>query len=321
MSEDHPISVYQLSKHFGNFTAVDKISFQVQRGEIFGWLGPNGAGKTTTMRILLGLLKASAGEVRVLGLDPQHQAKAVHVQVGYMSQQFTLYNDLSVRENIWFYGQAYGLSYSRLRQRFGEVLELAGLVGREGHLTGSLSGGWKQRLALGCSILHEPQVLFLDEPTAGVDPISRREFWKLIYHMAQNGLTIMVTTHYMDEAELCQRVGFIQGGQLTALDTPQALKRHMPGSVLEIHTPQAESSLQALKQAKANRELDLEEIALYGAQIHVVVKEAGAGKQQVGDWLAQHGLPARAIEPIEPSLEDVFITAMKSGGSPKPGGA
>jgi ABC-2 type transport system ATP-binding protein len=205
----YTIEVENLTKRFGDFTAVDHVSFRVKRGEVYGWLGPNGAGKTTTIRMLLGLLKITGGSARVLGYDPATQTKEMQSHVGYMSQLFTLYDDLTARENIRFYGQAYGLSRDELKRRQAEIIEMAGLQGRENELTSNLSGGWKQRLALGCAIVHRPQVIFLDEPTAGVDPISRRDFWGLIYAMAKKGVTVLVTTHYMDEAELCQRVGFI----------------------------------------------------------------------------------------------------------------
>src|SRR5512135_3103919 len=214
------IVVEELTKNFGSFAAVDRVSFAVDEGEIFGWLGPNGAGKTTTIRMLLGLIKPTSGHASVLGFDPARETKIMQAQVGYMSQQFTLYNELTARENIRFYGQVYGLSSAELNQRQDELLQMAGLLGHENALTGNLSGGWKQRLALGCAIVHRPRVVFLDEPTAGVDPISRREFWGLIYAMTKKGTTVLVTTHYMDEAELCQRVGFINEGRLAAMDSP-----------------------------------------------------------------------------------------------------
>src|SRR5512138_1113596 len=236
-----PILVQDLTKRFGKFTAVDHVSFDVQPGEVFGWLGPNGAGKTTTIRMLLGLIKPSSGDSFVLGFNSATQTKSVHARVGYMSQQFTLYNDLTAKQNIRFYGGVHGLSSEELKNRIPEILHMAGLEGRENVLTGSLSGGWKQRLALGCAIVHRPKVVFLDEPTAGVDPISRREFWELIYGMSRQGVTILVTTHYMDEAELCQRVGFISQGRLVALDSPARLKKtQMRGRVLEINSPAPE---------------------------------------------------------------------------------
>ncbi len=310
--DEYTIEVRDLTKKFGDFTAVDHVSFRVRAGEVYGWLGPNGAGKTTTIRMLLGLLAPTAGEARVLGYNPATQAKQMQAHVGYMSQLFTLYNDLTARENIRFYGLAYGLSRKVLRQRQAEILEMAGLTGREHTLTANLSGGWKQRLALGCAIVHEPRVVFLDEPTAGVDPISRREFWGLIYAMAKKGVTVLVTTHYMDEAELCQRVGFISQGKLIALDTPDQLKRsQMRGHVLEINTDNADRAMRVLKATQEARKLPFEEVALYGAQIHVVVPDAETFKAPIEALLAAEGLNVHSIEWIAPTLEDVFISAVR----------
>ena len=300
-----------LTKRFGRFTAVDHVSFTISTGEVYGWLGPNGAGKTTTIRMLLGLLKPSEGQASVLGYNPATQTKAMQARVGYMSQAFTLYNDLTARENIRFYGQVYGLRREALNERQAEIIQMAGLKGREHALTGNLSGGWKQRLALGCAILHRPQVLFLDEPTAGVDPISRREFWGLIYAMAKKGVTILVTTHYMDEAELCQRVAFISQGKLVALDTPDQLKRTMRGQVLEINTPEPERALRALKAAQAAGRFPLEEVALYGAQVHAVAPVAEEARLPLREILEAEGIPVRGIEWIAPTLEDVFISAVE----------
>ncbi len=309
---DEPIIVEHLTKKFGSFTAVDDVSFRVNAGEVFGWLGPNGAGKTTTIRMLLGLLKPTQGQMRVLDYDPITQTKAMQSRVGYMSQLFTLYNDLTAQENIRFYGKVYGLSRNELKQRQEEIILMAGLESRENTLTANLSGGWKQRLALGCAIVHRPKVVFLDEPTAGVDPISRREFWGLIYAMAKKGTTVLVTTHYMDEAELCQRVGFISQGRLVALDTPDRLKlTEMRGQVLEINTSEVDRALRALKIAQVQGKLPLDEVALYGAQIHVVVPEAQAYIEPVRELLESESIPAGRIEWIAPTLEDVFISAVK----------
>jgi ABC-2 type transport system ATP-binding protein len=305
------IIVEGLTKHFGEFVAVDHINFSVEEGEIFGWLGPNGAGKTTTIRMLLGLMKPTSGRMSVLGYDPSRETKIMQAQVGYMSQQFTLYNELTARENIRFYGRVYGLSPSELNQRQDELLHMAGLEGRANVLTGSLSGGWKQRLALGCAIVHKPRVVFLDEPTAGVDPISRREFWELIYTMAKQGVTILVTTHYMDEAELCQRVGFISQGKLVALDSPARLKQtQMHGRVLEISSPTPDRVITALKSAQQNQTMPLDEVALYGAQIHAVIPDAEQNRDTVRQILEAEGIPVTSLEWIEPTLEDVFISAV-----------
>ncbi len=306
-----PIVVQNLTKKFGEFVAVDDVSFTINRGEVFGWLGPNGAGKTTTIRMLLGLLHPTSGSTQVLGYDSATQAQAMRAAVGYMSQQFTLYNDLTAAENIRFYGMVYGLDSRELRRRQAELVEMAGLEGREKMLTGSLSGGWKQRLALGCAIVHRPQVVFLDEPTAGVDPISRREFWALIYRMAKEGVTVLVTTHYMDEAELCQRVGFISQGRLVALGTPDELKRtQMRGAVLEINTSNPDAAMRILKGALENRELPLDEVALYGAQIHAVLSRSEAYRESIRDRLIAQGVQVRSIDWIAPTLEDVFISSV-----------
>jgi ABC-2 type transport system ATP-binding protein len=308
---EHPIMVEDLTKKFGEFTAVDHVSFTVEAGEIFGWLGPNGAGKTTTIRMLLGLMKPTSGSTHVLGFNPAIEPKMVHAEIGYMSQQFTLYNDLTARQNIHFYGMVHGLSNADLRQRETEIIQMAGLTGRENALTGALSGGWKQRLALGCAIVHRPKVVFLDEPTAGVDPISRREFWDLIYGMAKHGVTVLVTTHYMDEAELCQRVGFISQGRLVALDSPSRLKvTQMRGQVLEIRVAHAERAMRSLKAAQESGALNIDEVALYGAQIHAVVPDADRTASAIRELLEHEQIDVLAVERITPTLEDVFISSV-----------
>jgi ABC-2 type transport system ATP-binding protein len=306
---DDPVIAEALTKRFGEFIAV---SFHIHPGEVFGWLGPNGAGKTTTIRMLLGLIRPSAGKVRVLGFDPVTQTKIMQGHVGYMSQLFTLYNDLTARENIHFYGRVYGLSRKALALRQEEIIQMAGLEGREDTLTANLSGGWKQRLALGCAIVHNPRVIFLDEPTAGVDAISRREFWGLIYAMANKGTTILVTTHYMDEAELCQRVGFINQGRLVAMGTPDELKQtHMHGQVLEIDTPEPDRAVRLLKDAQAKGSLPLDEVALYGAQIHVVVPSADEFLGPIRKLLHSEAIQVSNIVWIMPTLEDVFISTVR----------
>jgi len=313
--DEYTIEAASLTKRFGDFTAVDHVSFRVRPGEVYGWLGPNGAGKTTTIRMLLGLLTITEGSAQVLGYNPSTEAKAMQARVGYMSQLFTLYNDLTAQENIRFYGQAYGLSRAELKGRQDEIIDMAGLQGRENELTANLSGGWKQRLALGCAIVHRPQVVFLDEPTAGVDPISRRDFWGLIYAMAKKGVTVLVTTHYMDEAELCQRVAFISQGRLVALDTPDQLKEtNMRGQVLEINALDPERAMAVLKAAQQGGRLPSDEIAFYGAQIHAVVPDAEAFEQPIRELLEDQGVGVRSIEWIAPTLEDVFISAVKPPG-------
>jgi ABC-2 type transport system ATP-binding protein len=310
---EYAIEATNLTKRFGDFTAVDQVSFRVKPGEVYGWLGPNGAGKTTTIRMLLGLLTITEGEARVLGYDPGTQTKAMQAHVGYMSQLFTLYQDLTAAENIRFYGQVYGLGRRALRRRMAEIIEMAGLHGRENVLTANLSGGWRQRLALGCAIIHEPKVLFLDEPTAGVDPISRRQFWEMIYGMAKSGVTVLVTTHYMDEAELCQRVGFISEGRLIALDTPDQLKQtQMRGQVLEIDCDQPALAVPALRGMGG-----FEEVALYGALIHAVAPDVEMLKPQIRGLLEREGVRVRTMDTIAPSLEDVFISSIRAPSSPE----
>ncbi len=306
-----PIVVEDVIKRFGDFTAVDHVSFSVATGQVFGWLGPNGAGKTTTIRILLGLMQPTSGNTYVLGFNSAAQTKSVHARVGYMSQQFTLYNDLTPWENIRFYGMVQGLSSNELHRRQIEIIQMAGLAGREHVLTSTLSGGWKQRLALGCAIVHRPQVVFLDEPTAGVDPISRRDFWEMIYAMTKEGVTVLVTTHYMDEAELCQQVGFISQGRLVALDSVGHLKQtQMRGHVLEISTSDPERAMRILTAARQSKQIPLDQVALYGAQIHAVVPNAQAYKEIVRGLLEAENMQVNSLDWIAPTLEDVFISSV-----------
>ena len=312
MTTTPAIVVEKLVKRFGSFTAVDNVSFVVARGEIFGFLGPNGAGKTTTIRMLLGLLRPTSGQALVLGYDVTRQAKAMQAHAGYMSQSFTLYRDLTASENIAFYGRVYGLRAGDLAKRREEIVSLAGLSGREHELTARLSGGWKQRLALGCAILHRPELLFLDEPTAGVDPVSRREFWELIYNLAGQGTTVFVTTHYMDEAEHCQRVGFISQARLVALGSPSDLKaQSMHGQVLEISCSDPALALRLLHQAQAEGLLAVDEMALYGAQVHVVMPDVEQARPTILSLLAQGGLVIEGADLIAPTLEDVFISNVR----------
>jgi ABC-2 type transport system ATP-binding protein len=230
---DYAIEIESLTKVFGQFTAVDRISFTVQRGEIFGFLGPNGAGKSTTIRMLCGLLSSSSGTARVNGFDINSQPDQIRENIGYMSQKFSLYKDLTVEENIRFFGGVYGLEGTELQRQMDNVVAMAGLKGLEHRLTGVLSGALQQRLALGCAILHNPPILFLDEPTSGVDPVSRRLFWDLIHKLSAQGTTVLITTHFMDEAEFCGRLGFISSGKLIALDTPSEIKRQTGATTLE----------------------------------------------------------------------------------------
>ena len=303
----HAVEAVELTKQFDSFTAVDRVSFTVRRGEIFGFLGPNGAGKTTTIRMLLGLIIPTAGRATVLGFDIIRQVGEIQQRIGYMSQRFSLYDDLTVAENLNFFGGTYGVRRKRLQERKAYVLTMAGLHGRENELAGNLSGGWRQRLALGCAILHEPEMIFLDEPTAGVDPISRREFWDLLYDLSDEGRTIFVTTHYMDEAEHCHRLAFIQRGQIVALGSPEEIKlEKMRGQVMEIDCAAPEVAMGLLRETGL-----FDEVSLYGALIHVVAEGAEAHQPQVKAVLQQAGVEMRSVEIIAPSLEDVFIAAVK----------
>jgi ABC-2 type transport system ATP-binding protein len=296
-----------LTKEFDHFVAVDHVSFSVPRGTIFGFLGPNGSGKTTTIRMLLGLLRPSSGRATILGYDCVKETEQIRRRGGYMSQRFSLYNDLTVSENLEFYGRTYGVVGRRLAARKRFVLQMAGLTGRERELTRNLSGGWKQRLALGVAILHEPEILFLDEPTAGVDPVSRRQFWELLYALAERGTTIFVTTHYMDEAEQCQALAFIHRGQIVAQGSPAEIKaQQMRGQVLEIECRPTELALPALKGLGL-----FEEVALYGARIHAVAENVAALMPRVEEALAVAGVAVEAMLVIPPSLEDVFIARIR----------
>ena len=308
------ISVAGLSKSFGEFKAVDDVSFRVLRGEIFGFLGPNGAGKTTTIRLLLGLMRPTSGRVAVLGHGLPDQAKALHARVGYMSQAFTLYDDLTPIENLRFYGRVYGLSRPDLRIRQAEIVAMAGLGSGSEQLVGELSGGWRQRLALGCAIIHRPELVFLDEPTAGVSPVARRDFWELIYGLARQGTTVFVTTHHMDEAELCQRLAFISAGRLVAMGTPDQLKsEQMWGRILELTSSEPEATMRVLRTAVASGRLRVRELAFYGAQIHVVVADEAAEKAII-EILTEAGIERVMMNQVLPSLEDVFIAQMNSEG-------
>jgi ABC-2 type transport system ATP-binding protein len=300
-----------LTKRFGDFTAVDGIGFEIQRGEIFGFLGPNGSGKTTTIRMMLGLMKPTAGSIEILGKDVSRHPEKIRPRIGYMSQRFSLYNDLTVLENLRFYGRSYGLTNQELLERLPDALRLASLEGIEHVRTRDLSGGWRQRLALSATILHRPDLLFLDEPTAGVDPVSRRAFWTLLYVLSANGITVFVTTHYMDEAERCHRLAFIQRGRLIARGTPAEIKRDaMRGQVLEISLDDATRAVKLLRAVRDQKQLPVDEIALYGSMIHVVAPDVAVFKGKISTILRAAGLEPGRMDIIEPSLEDVFIASM-----------
>jgi len=296
----------ELSKRFGNFVAVDRVSFKVERGEIFGFLGPNGSGKTTTIRMLLGLLRPTSGRAWVLGYDATRQPYAIRHRIGYVSQRFALYEDLTVGQNLEFYGRTYGLRNEKLRARKEATLEMVDLKGSQNDLAKDLAGGWKRRLALGVAIIHQPELLFLDEPTAGVDPISRHTFWDLLYELAEGGTTIFVTTHYMDEAECCHRLAFIDKGKLVEQGTLQSLKEAMSGQILEIDCSQPDVAMRGLQELRL-----FEEVALYGNLIHVTVQDAERHRLLIEERLRQKGVQIRSMEVVPPSLEDVFISSMK----------
>ena len=308
------IAVHNLTRRFGDFTAVDSVTFEVRSGEIFGFLGPNGSGKTTTIRMMLGLMKPSAGTVMVLGTSMESGAGRIRPRVGYMSQRFSLYNDLSVQQNLRFYGAAYGVPGVELEDRMQRALHLAGLEGRERARTRELSGGWRQRLALSAAILHHPEVLFLDEPTAGVDPLSRRAFWDLLYELASGGVTIFVTTHYLDEAEHCHRLALIQRGRIIALGSPAEIKKEMmTGQVYEIALPDPARAVQVLRAARESGALALQEVELFGSLVHIVGAAESSTQRAVAAELRKAGLDPGSMQAIEPSLEDVFISSMKAG--------
>ncbi len=292
-----------LTKAFGDFVAVNNVSLSVNQGEVFGFLGPNGSGKTTTIRMLCGLLAPSAGRGEVLGHDVLRGGRQIKSRIGYMSQRFSLYNDLTVEENLAFFGGAYGLSPQRLAERMALVLEMAGLKGEKRRLVRELSGGVKQRLALGCAVLHEPEILFLDEPTAGVDPLSRREFWDLISALAQAGVTVFVTTHYMDEAENCHRLGFIYEGRLIAVGSPQGLKDGMKaGVMLEVECRKPFIALRLLRSHPA-----LSHANLLGRRLHVLVDDAVVAEPMIRETLKEGGIVVEHLEQIPFSLEDLFV--------------
>ena len=291
------LELNNLTRRFGDFVAVNNVSLQIKQGAIYGFLGPNGSGKSTTIRMLCGLLEPTSGSGKVLGLDIAKDSEALKQKIGYMSQKFSLYDDLSVIENLRFYAGLYSLSSEQMKKRIGEMLALSGLEKRQQELVATLSGGWKQRLALACSILHNPPVLFLDEPTGGVDPVSRRMFWEIIYDLSLQGTTVMVTTHFMDEAEHCDEIGFIFEGNLIASDTPDNLKKIIPGTLVEIPTPSPMELLETLEESA------VEYLDIYpaGASVHVLLKSDDVSL-----------LAGYAYEIISPSLEDVFVYLVKS---------
>jgi ABC-2 type transport system ATP-binding protein len=298
----------RLEKRFGDFIAVNGISLEVRRGEVFGFLGPNGAGKSTTIRMLCGILAPSGGRGTVAGFEIGTEAEKIKANIGYMSQKFSLYEDLTVQENIDFYGGIYGLDSKRLAERKEWVLRMAGLTERRDALTSILPTGWRQRLSLGCAVLHAPPIVFLDEPTSGVDPISRRHFWDLIYSLSDGGTTVFVTTHYMEEAEYCERLGLIYHGDLVAIGTPAELKEKlMTEAVIEVRVARPFEALDALAGVDA-----VKEVALFGRGLHVVTDAPDRAATAIRARLDEVGIAADSVERIVPSLEDVFVSLIEA---------
>ena len=305
------ITVNELTRTFGSFLAVDHVSFDVGKGEVFGFLGSNGAGKSTTIRMLCGLLKPTSGSATVGGIDVGRDPEGVKRRIGYMSQRFSLYEQLTVDQNIRFFGGIYGLSSDAFEKRRAFVMDMAGLHGRGGTRASELAGGWRQRLALGCAILHEPPIVFLDEPTGGVDPVSRRQFWTLIDQLAASGITVLVTTHYLDEAEHCHRIAIIHAGRLAALGTTGELKGVFASrSILEI---QSDDPVQAMRALDAMEYV--EKTSVFGTAVHAVLRARDVvSPETLRARLSAAGVEARAIDPVEPSLEDVFLDVVAEGG-------
>ena len=314
MDDSLAVVVTDLVKRFGNFVAVNNINLEARKGEIFGFLGPNGAGKSTTIRMLCGLLCPTSGKALVAGLDVATQAEEVRQNIGYMSQKFSLYNDLTVNENLNFFAGMYSVSKNELKGRLDWAIDMAGLRGREDILTGALAAGWKQRLALGCAVLHRPPIVFLDEPTSGVDPMSRRRFWDMIHQMASEGVTVFVTTHYMDEAEYCNRLVLINRGNIVAAGSPLELKqKHMSGELLLVECDEIGTALELLQNAPG-----VDDVAIFGNALHLVAGKASETSETVKNYLLKHGIPVSKVELIRPSLEDVFVSLTTVRGA-KPG--
>lgn len=306
MSTEYAVEVRDLTRVFGDFVAVDRISLTVEKGQVFGFLGPNGAGKSTTIRMLCGLLLPSSGAGRVAGFDVMTESETIKRHIGYMSQKFSLYDDLSVEENIDFYTGIYNVPKDKRKERKSWVLEMAGLTDKRHNLTGSLAGGWKQRLALGCAVLHEPPILFLDEPTSGVDPLSRRQFWDLIAQMSHRGTTVFVTTHYMEEAEYCDELALIYRGKMIARGKPAEVKTLIPEDILEIRVERPFEALERLEGSGL-----VQEAALFGDALHAVVGNAATATSALSDFLVQQGFAVQAIKQVTPSLEDVFVSLIE----------
>jgi ABC-2 type transport system ATP-binding protein len=303
MANEAPsLEVLGLTKCFGHFTAVDHVSFSVQPGEVIGYLGPNGSGKTTTIRMLCGLLTPTEGTGRILGLDVIKDVEAIKPHIGYMSQKFSLYDELTVQENLEFYAEIYEIPRATERARILEIMQTAGLEARARVMTGSLAGGSRQRLALGCAMLHRPPVLFLDEPTSGVDPVARREFWDLIYQFASEGTTVLITTHYMDEAEHCSRVGFMYRSKLLAFDSPRALKAsYLAGAAWDLDASPLLEAVECLSGMEG-----VAQASLHGDRAHVIVDPQQWTADSLTTALSRKNITVQSVETVESTLEDVF---------------
>lgn len=305
---DIAVTAKDIERRFGDFVAVDHVSFEVKTGEIFGFLGPNGSGKSTTIRILTGILAPSSGGGTVAGYDIATEAEKIKAHIGYMSQKFSLYEDLTVEENIDFYSGIYRIARNRRKERKEWVIEMAGLTEHRNSRTSVLSGGWKQRLALGCSVLHEPPVIFLDEPTSGVDPLSRRRFWDLIYDLSGKGVTVFVTTHYMEEAEYCDRIGLVHRGELISVGTPHQLKTDlMKESVIDVTCDRPQDAIGEVENLK-----EIKGVALFGRGLHVVATDSEAAMRALEKRLTERGYTVEGIATVTPSLEDVFVSLVEA---------
>ena len=311
MMNNAAILVRDLTRKFGAFTAVDRITFAVERGEIFGFLGANGAGKSTAIRMMCGLLKPTSGTAIVDGIDVSHDPEGVKRRIGYMSQKFSLYEALTVEQNIRFFGALYGLTDAQIATRMKFVVEMAGLSGRERTRARDLAGGWRQRLAPGCAILHEPRIVFLDEPTGGVDPVSRRQFWRLIEDMSRAGVTILVTTHYLDEAEHCHRIAIVNAGKLAAMGTSRQLKEMFASRpILEIYSSRPVDVMRALEDTP-----DVEKTTVFGTAVHAVLRSSHVDLDTIRDRLTSRGLDIAGIDRVMPSLEDVFLDVVEQSSA------
>jgi ABC-2 type transport system ATP-binding protein len=307
------LEIRDLVKTFGDFTAVNHVSFAVAKGEIFGFLGPNGAGKSTVIRMLCGLLTPTAGYGQVAGFDISKDSEEIRKNIGYMSQKFSLYDDLSVEENIAFFSRIYSVPKAIRAERMEYVLRMAGLTDRRTSLTRLLAGGWKQRLALGCAIVHNPRILFLDEPTSGVDPIARRSYWDLIYQLAEAGHTVLVTTHYMDEAEYCNRLALIYKGKLIALGLPSVLKSELHAKLLQLETSDLLATMRLVQ-----AEPGVLDVAVFGAGLHVSVEDVAACTERIRRVLQRENIAIRRLESILPSMEDVFVALIEAEDQKNP---